>query len=98
MKRYGEQRYLESFRVEGIDGSASPRTDATAEKVEGYGVVHSEWNSSPLVSNTTRRGKKGDAHAGHLRPDPHRFPIALRQQLRSEPERLATARYIPLCP
>lgn len=25
---------------------------------EGHGVVYSEWNSSPLVSATTRRGKK----------------------------------------
>jgi dTMP kinase len=27
-------------------------------RAEGYGVVFSEWNSSPLVRDTTRRGKK----------------------------------------
>jgi dTMP kinase len=27
-------------------------------QAEGYGVVFSEWNSSPLVKETTRRGKK----------------------------------------
>ncbi len=48
------------FIVEGIDGSGK----STQLKLlhqwllnEGFGVFLSEWNSSPLVKNTTRRGK-----------------------------------------
>lgn len=48
------------FAVEGIDGSGK----STQLKLlhqwlrnEGYGVFLSEWNSSPLVKVTTRRGK-----------------------------------------
>lgn len=48
------------FVVEGIDGSGK----STQLKLlhqwlqnEGYGVFLSEWNSSPLVKSTTKRGK-----------------------------------------
>ena len=48
------------FIVEGIDGSGK----STQLKLlhqwlqnEGYGVFYSEWNSSPLVKNATKRGK-----------------------------------------
>jgi dTMP kinase len=62
MKRYGEHRFPgKLFVVEGIDGSGKS-TQLTLLyqwlKSEGYGVVFSEWNSSPLVRDITRRGKK----------------------------------------
>jgi dTMP kinase len=47
--------------VEGIDGSGkSTQLNLLAQwlRSEGYPVVFSEWNSSPIVRNTTRRGKK----------------------------------------
>jgi dTMP kinase len=62
MKRYGEHRFAgKLFVVEGIDGSGKSTQLSLLHqwlRSEGYGVVYSEWNSSPLVSRTTRRGKK----------------------------------------
>src|SRR5437667_8546588 len=62
MKRYGEHRFPgKLFVVEGIDGSGkSTQLSLLYQwlKGEGYGVVFSEWNSSPLVRDITRRGKK----------------------------------------
>ena len=62
MKRYGEHRFPgKLFVVEGIDGSGKSTQLMLLHqwlKAEGYGVVFSEWNSSPLVRETTRRGKK----------------------------------------
>jgi dTMP kinase len=49
------------FIVEGIDGSGkSTQLDLLHKWLEskGYGVVFSEWNSSPLVKDTTKFGKK----------------------------------------
>jgi dTMP kinase len=49
------------FIVEGIDGSGkSTQIDLLHKwlKAQGYLVVFSEWNSSPIVAATTRRGKK----------------------------------------
>ena len=50
------------FIVEGIDGSGkSTQLDLLHKWLvsEGNLVVFTEWNSSPLVRRTTRRGKKG---------------------------------------
>jgi dTMP kinase len=62
MKRYGEHRFPgKLFIVEGIDGSGKSTQLMLLHqwlRAEGHGVVYSEWNSSPLVSDTTRRGKK----------------------------------------
>ena len=62
MKRYGEHRFPgKLFVVEGIDGSGkSTQLSLLYQwlKSEGYGVVFSEWNSSPLVRDITKRGKK----------------------------------------
>ena len=62
MKRYGEHRFPgKLFVVEGIDGSGkSTQLNLLYQwlQSEGYGVVFSEWNSSPLVRDVTRRGKK----------------------------------------
>lgn len=62
MKRYGEHRFPgKLFIVEGIDGSGkSTQLNLLHQWLqrEGYGVVFSEWNSSPLVRRVTRRGKK----------------------------------------
>ena len=47
--------------VEGIDGSGkSTQLTLLAQwlRSEGYPVVFSEWNSSPIVRATTRRGKQ----------------------------------------
>ena len=49
------------FIVEGIDGSGkSTQLDLLHKWLvsQGYLVVFSEWNSSPIVKGTTRRGKK----------------------------------------
>jgi dTMP kinase len=49
------------FIVEGIDGSGKSTQLSLLHKwleSKGYGVVFSEWNSSPLVKDTTRFGKK----------------------------------------
>src|ERR1700687_5019568 len=62
MKRYGDHRIPgRLFVVEGIDGSGKSTQLMLLHqwlKAEGYGVVFSEWNSSPLVKDTTQRGKK----------------------------------------
>ncbi|MEK7215699.1 MAG: hypothetical protein AAB289_08910, partial [Chloroflexota bacterium] len=47
--------------VEGIDGSGkSTQLDLLHKwlQSEGYMVVFSEWNSSPIVKGTTKRGKQ----------------------------------------
>ncbi len=49
------------FIVEGIDGSGkSTQLDLLSKWLmsQGYLVVFTEWNSSPIVKSTTRRGKK----------------------------------------
>ena len=49
------------FIVEGIDGSGkSTQLTLLAQwlRSEGYPVVFSEWNSSPIVKKTTSRGKR----------------------------------------
>jgi dTMP kinase len=49
------------FIVEGIDGSGkSTQLSLLADwlRSEGYPVLFSEWNSSPIVKQTTSRGKK----------------------------------------
>jgi dTMP kinase len=49
------------FIVEGIDGSGkSTQLTLLSQwlQAEGYPVVFTEWNSSPIVRATTRRGKK----------------------------------------
>ena len=49
------------FIVEGIDGSGkSTQLTLLAQwlRSEGYPVVFSEWNSSPIVKATTTRGKR----------------------------------------
>jgi dTMP kinase len=62
MKRYGEHRFPgKLFVVEGIDGSGkSTQLQLLHQwlRSEGYGVVYSEWNSSLLVRDTTKRGKR----------------------------------------
>jgi dTMP kinase len=47
--------------VEGIDGSGKSTQVSLLShwlRAQGYAVAFSEWNSSPLVRQTTRRGKK----------------------------------------
>src|SRR5579864_6833602 len=47
--------------VEGIDGSGKSTQIALLSqwlRLRGFAVAFSEWNSSPLVKETTRRGKK----------------------------------------
>ena len=49
------------FIVEGIDRSGKSTQLSLLQKwleSEGYGTYFSEWNSSPLVRDVTRRGKK----------------------------------------
>src|SRR4030095_758990 len=62
MKMYGKHRFPGTlFIVEGIDGSGTRTQVALLQKwleSEGYVTFFSEWNSSPLVREVTRRGKK----------------------------------------
>jgi dTMP kinase len=52
------------FIVEGIDGSGkSTQLDLLHKWLtsEGYAVVFTEWNSSPIVRRTTKKGKRTQA-------------------------------------
>jgi len=59
---YGQHRYPgRLFVVEGTDGSGkSTQLSLLVQwlRSEGYPVIFSEWNSSPLVKKTTKRAKK----------------------------------------
>ena len=60
-KRSRDQFPGRLFVVEGIDGSGkSTQLNLLHQwlQAKGYGVVFSEWNSSPLVKDTTKLGKK----------------------------------------
>ena len=62
MISYGKHRLPgKLFVVEGTDGSGKSTQLALLHqwlKAEGHPVFFSEWNSSPLVKETTRRAKK----------------------------------------
>ena len=62
MKFYGKHRFPgRLFIVEGIDGSGKSTQLMLLQKwleSEGYVASFSEWNSSPLVRDVTKRGKK----------------------------------------
>jgi len=62
IRRYGEHPLPgRLIVVEGIDGSGKSTQLSLLHKwllAKGYGVVFSEWNSSPLVKDTTKHGKK----------------------------------------
>ena len=59
---YGKHRFPgKLFVVEGTDGSGKSTQLALLHqwlKAEGHPVFFSEWNSSPLVKDTTKRAKK----------------------------------------
>ena len=59
---YGDREFPgKLFIVEGIDGSGKSTQLSLLQqwlRREGYMVFFSEWNSSPLVRETTRRGKR----------------------------------------
>jgi dTMP kinase len=62
IRQYGEHYFPgRLIVVEGIDGSGKSTQLSLLHKwleSKGYGVVFSEWNSSPLVKDTTKHGKK----------------------------------------
>ena len=62
IRQYGEHNFPgRLIVVEGIDGSGKSTQLSLLHKwleSKGYGVVFSEWNSSPLVKDTTKHGKK----------------------------------------
>ena len=68
MKMYGKHRFPgKLFIVEGIDGSGKSTQIALLQKwleSEGYVTFFSEWNSSPLVREVTRRGKPASPAQG----------------------------------
>jgi len=62
MKTYGKHRFPgRLFIVEGIDGSGKSTQLMLLQKwleSEGYVASFSEWNSSPLVRDVTKRGQE----------------------------------------
>ena len=62
MKMYGKHRFPgRLFIVEGIDGSGKSTQLMLLQKwreSEGYVASFSEWNSSPLVKDVTKRGRR----------------------------------------